>query len=98
MFKLAITGGLGSGKSTATNFFTKKGGVIFNADEEAKNHLQHSVALQHKILNAFGPDLKRKSGKINLKELSDKAFSSIIDQQILNGIMWPELYILLEKK
>ena len=33
-----------------------------------------------------------------MKELSDKAFSSIIDQQILNGIMWPELYILLEKE
>ena len=34
MYKLGITGGIGSGKSTAANFFKKKGAVIFDADEE----------------------------------------------------------------
>ena len=98
MFKLAITGGMASGKSTASMFFNKKGGFIFDADLEAKKHLQYSVALQHKILNAFGPDLKKKSGKIDLKTLSERAFSNTDLHQILNGIMWPEIYLLIEKK
>ena len=36
MIKLGITGGMGSGKSTAAHFFKLKGATIFDADEEAK--------------------------------------------------------------
>ena len=36
MYKLGITGGIGSGKSTASAFFKKKGAFIFNADSNRK--------------------------------------------------------------
>ena len=98
MYKLGITGGIGSGKSTATLYFKNKQTFIFNADNEAKKHLQNSIGLQHKIINAFGTDLKTKSGKINLKELGKRAFVNQKEQSILNGIMWPEIYLLIEKK
>tara|TARA_Y100001934_G_C12190893_1_gene696338 strand:- start:122 stop:721 length:600 start_codon:yes stop_codon:yes gene_type:complete len=98
MYKLGITGGIGSGKSTATLFFKNNNTFIFDADTEAKKHLQNSIALQHKISNAFGADLKTKSGSINLKELGKRAFKNKTEQSILNGIMWPEIYMLIEKK
>ena len=98
MYKLGITGGIGSGKSTATLFFKNNNTYIFDADTEAKKHLQNSIALQHKISNAFGTDLKTKSGSINLKELGKRAFKNKTEQSILNGIMWPEIYMLIEKK
>ena len=98
MYKLGITGGIGSGKSTATMFFKSNYTYIFDADKEAKQHLQTSIALQHKIINAFGADLKTKSGSINLNELAKRAFINQKEQSILNGIMWPEIYILIEKK
>ncbi len=98
MYKLGITGGIGSGKSTAALYFKNKYTYIFNADNEAKKHLQNSIGLQHKIFNAFGTDLKNKSGNINLKELGKRAFINQKEQSILNGIMWPEIFILIEKK
>jgi dephospho-CoA kinase len=98
MYKLGITGGIGSGKSTATLFFKNNNTYIFDADTEAKKHLQNSIALQHKISNAFGADLKTKSGSINLKELGKRAFKNKTEQSNLNGIMWPEIYMLIEKK
>jgi len=98
MYKLGITGGIGSGKSTTTSYFKNKDTYIFDADKEAKYHLQNSIALQHKISNAFGSDLKTKSGSINLKELGKRAFINEKEQSILNGIMWPEIYMLIEKK
>ena len=39
MYKLGITGGIGSGKSTAAGFFLQKGAVVFDADLEAKHHI-----------------------------------------------------------
>ena len=34
MYKLGITGGIGSGKSTASNFLKESGATVFNADQE----------------------------------------------------------------
>ena len=56
MYKLAITGGIGSGKTTVSDFILKnyKSVYVFNADKESKKHLKKSLSLQHKIINAFG--------------------------------------------
>ena len=59
MYRLGITGGMGSGKSTAASFFKKKGAVVFDADKESKNHLQSTISLQHKIVDIF--DMLQKS-------------------------------------
>ena len=97
MFKLGITGGIGSGKSTAANFLETIGAKIFNADKEAKKHLKHTLSLQHKIISAFG-DAVTDNNKLSIKKLAEVAFSSKIEQKILNGLMWPEVFILIEKK
>ena len=94
MYKIGITGGIASGKTTASNFFKKKGAYIFNADKEAKKHLKSSVSLQHKLIDLFGSSV-REGNKLSLVKLAKVAFSSKLNQDILNGIMWPEVYILV---
>ena len=90
MFKLGITGGIGSGKTTGANFFHKKGAVVFDADIAAKTHLRNSPALQSRIISTFGPKVCLKN-KLDFKKLSEAAFASPMDQKILNGLVWPEL-------
>ncbi len=97
MYKLGITGGVGAGKSTAANFFENIGATIFNADKEAKTHLKHTSSLQHKIINVFG-DSVTENNKLSIKQLANVAFSSKLEQEILNGIMWPEVFILVENE
>ena len=95
MYKLGITGGIGSGKTTASDFFSKKKARIFNADKEAKSHLKKTVMLQHKIIESFGRDVVE-NNKLSLKKLAEVSFSSRLNQEILNGIMWPEVYLLID--
>ena len=97
MFKLGITGGIGSGKSTAALFFKDMGAYIFNADKEAKKHLKNTSSLQQKIINAFGNSVTE-NNRLSIKNLAETAFKSRIEQQILNGIMWPEVFILVENE
>ena len=78
MFKLGITGGIGAGKSTACNFFKKKGASIFNADNEAKKYLNSNLQLQKKIINAY--DNIYFNNKFNFTKLSEVAFSSKTNQ------------------
>ena len=94
MIKLAITGGIASGKSTAAQYFENKGAYIFNADKESKKHLKSSLTLQKKIAEIFGNEILI-NNKINFKILADVAFSSNTNNSILNGLMWPEIFLII---
>ena len=47
MLRVGLTGGIGTGKSTASNFFKKLGAFVFDADAEAKNLLSSNDIVQH---------------------------------------------------
>ena len=96
MYKLGVTGGIGSGKTTVSSLLKERGATVFNADKEAKKHLQNSISLQHKLINLFGKAVTEK-GHLVLSKLAEVAFSSKINQNLLNGIMWPEVMILIDQ-
>ena len=94
MIKLGITGGIASGKTLSSNFFKERGAYIFNADKESKKHLKSSITLQKKISDIFGKKILQEN-KINCNQLADIAFSNKVNNSILNGIMWPEVYLII---
>jgi len=99
MYKLGITGGIGSGKTSASDFLLKnfKSVYVFNADKESKRHLKNSLSLQHRLINKFGADITT-NNKLNIQKLAEVAFSNKINQEILNGLMWSEVFILINNK
>ena len=99
MYKLGITGGIASGKSTAASYLKNKNknSYIFNADRESKKHLKSSHSLQQKIINVFGNKIVR-DNKLDLQLLAENAFSNKTNHKILNGIIWPEIFILISNR
>ena len=90
MYKLGITGGIGSGKSTASAFFKKKGIFVIDADSEAKNLFTKNNNLTQSIITTFGPQVTT-NNQLDLKRLSELVFSSKSLQNQLNEIIWPEV-------
>ncbi|RMZ49193.1 dephospho-CoA kinase [Candidatus Marinimicrobia bacterium PRS2] len=90
MYKLGITGGIGSGKSTASAFFKKKDAFVIDADSEAKNLFTKNNNLTKRIIITFGPQVTT-NNQLNLKRLSELVFSSKSLQNQLNKIIWPEV-------
>ena len=90
MYKLGITGGIGSGKSTASEFFKKKGAFIFDADSEAKNLFTKNNDLTQRVIATFGSQVTT-NNQLDLKRLSELVFSSKSLQNQLNEIIWPEV-------
>ena len=97
MIKIGITGGIASGKTTAAKFLQEKGAYIFNADRQSKAHLKKSLSLQRKIIKIFGNDVAI-DNKINFKLLAKTAFKNKTNHSILNGIMWPEVFLLISQE
>ena len=95
MLKISITGGISSGKTTVTEYLNRNKNVfIFNADKESKRHLKSSISIQKKLIHIFS-DKIIKNKKIDFNLLAKEAFSNSINHQILNAILWPEVYILI---
>ena len=96
MYKLGITGGIGSGKTLASEYLGKNNDVyIFNADKESKKCLKNSLSLQRKLINIFGREITN-GGKLVLSKLAETAFKDKLSQELLNGIMWPEILLLIQ--
>jgi len=95
MIKVGVTGGISSGKTTACEYLNKKKDVfIFNADKESKRHLKKSITIQKKLIHVF-TDKIIQNKKINFDLLAKEAFSNSTNHKILNGILWPEIYIII---
>ena len=90
MYKLGITGGMGSGKSTASVFFKDKGALVFDADLEAKKLITNNSTLKKQIISAFGTEITA-DNQLDLKKLADVVFLTEKHQKSLNDIVWPEV-------
>jgi len=92
MLKVGLTGGIGSGKSTASAILSKLGSYIFDADSEAKTILNNNVEVQNNIIEEFGSDVLDVDGKINKTKLARVAFQDEDHQIILNSIIHPFVF------
>ena len=96
MIKIGITGGIASGKSTATRYFAqKKSTFIFDADKESKNLLKSCIDTQKEITKLFGERII-KDNSIDFVLLAREVFSNQNNQKLLNNIMWPKVNHLIK--
>ena len=56
MKKVAITGGIGSGKSFISNKFTELGVPIYNSDVRANIIINSNITVKELLIKNFGDD------------------------------------------
>ena len=98
MLRIGLTGGIGSGKSTASQYFKLFGTYVINADEEAKKLLLSNETVQHELITEFGTDIIDGSGKLNNTKLAKIAFQDEDHQQRLNSVVHPYIYDSIDKE
>ena len=89
MFILGLTGGIASGKTTATNFFASKGIEIIDADEISRGLQLKGEAGYKQVLKEFGKDILDDADEINRSALRKIAFANKTNKEKLEGIMHP---------
>jgi dephospho-CoA kinase len=91
MRKIAITGGIASGKSKLTNFLKNKGEVVIDLDEISHTLTDSDEDTINEIAKIFGDDIKRQSGSIDRKLLASKVFSNSENKKQLEEILHPRI-------
>jgi len=88
--KIAITGNIGSGKSTFSGFAVQAGFPVLFADDISKNILENDEKVRSLVIKSFGAESFIKN-KPNKKFLAEQIFSDQIKREKLESILHPRV-------
>ena len=88
MKKIAICGGIGSGKSTVCQMFAERGVAIYDSDSRAKALMNESEPLRKALMAEFGVECYE-GGVLNRPYLAQRVFASPEQLAKLNAIVHP---------
>jgi dephospho-CoA kinase len=89
MFSVGLTGGVATGKTTASNFFSEKGIDIIDADEISRSLQSIGASGYQEIVKKFGNEILNIDKSINRKTLREIAFNDLNNKKWLEGLMHP---------
>ena len=89
MIKIGLTGGIGSGKSTVTKYFSRLGVPIIDADEISHELIKPNSPLYKKIIKYFGNEILSKNKQIVRKKLRGLVFSNKNKRLWLENLIHP---------
>jgi dephospho-CoA kinase len=91
MRKVAITGGIGSGKSFISNKFNELGVPIYNSDVRANIIINSNITVKELLIKNFGDD-SFIDGELNKKLISKIIFNNKSKLDLINSIVHPFVY------
>ena len=87
--KIAITGGIGSGKSYVCRMLEQRGIRIYDCDSAAKRLMRTSPTLRQQLTELIGPDTYDSEGHLNKAEVARFLLLSEQNAQAINAIVHP---------
>lgn len=88
MYKVGLTGGIGSGKSTVAELLRDRGIAVYDSDSRAKMLMVNDESLRAALANAFGAECYTEEG-LNRAWLAERVFTSAEELGRLNAIVHP---------
>ncbi len=89
--RIAIIGGIGSGKSVISQILRVMGFPVYDCDAEAKRLMDNSQKIKSRIVDAFGEE-SLLNGQLNRPYLATMVFGYPENLKKLNGIVHPEVH------
>ncbi len=89
-YVIAITGGIGSGKTTVADTFYKNHNIdLVDADVIAREVVEPNTIGLTKIIEHFGKSILLENGYLNRSKLRQRIFSSPDEKKWLNDLLHP---------
>lgn len=85
---IALTGGIGCGKSLAANYFADLGAIVIDADQLARGAIERGTAGFDQVVGTFGDSIL-KNGDIDRRALGELVFKDPALKVKLENIIHP---------
>ena len=90
MLSIALTGGIGSGKSLAAEFFEELGAVVIDSDQLARDAIERGTPGFDEVVASFG-DAILSGGEIDRAKLAEIVFKDELARRNLEAIIHPRV-------
>ncbi|NDE83527.1 MAG: dephospho-CoA kinase [Actinobacteria bacterium] len=90
MLSIALTGGIGSGKSLAAEFFEELGAVVIDSDQLARDAIERGTPGFDEVVASFG-DAILSGGAIDRAKLAEIVFKDELARRNLEAIIHPRV-------
>jgi len=98
MLTIALTGGIGSGKSTAADDFVQLGVPVIDADQLTRELVMPGSPALQEIAAAFGPEILLPDGTLDRAQLRSKVFTDPTQRRRLEAILHPRVYAEMRRR
>jgi len=98
MKTIGITGGIGSGKSTVTEFLKGKNYPVIDADMIAREIVEPGSEVLAQLVSHFGGSILNPDGTLNRKALADLAFANPSEKLMLDKITHGAILDMVSKR
>lgn len=92
MLIIAVTGGIGSGKSTVADLFRKHAVPVIDTDEIARELVQPGQPALAQIIEQFGATYQNSDGSLNRRALRELIFADAQARTKLESILHPAIH------
>ena len=89
MLEIGLTGGIGSGKSTAAAGFVKHGAALIDADQIVRDLQQPGEKVFEEMLSKWGSGILTSDGQLDRQLVANIVFSNPEELTVLNEIVHP---------
>ncbi len=89
VYRVGLTGGIASGKSTVAEMFAALGVPVIDTDVIARQVVLPGTGGLTAVIEAFGPDVLQPDGSLDRRRLRDLAFATAESRQRLEAIVHP---------
>ncbi len=91
MVRVALTGGIGAGKTSVSDLLAEHGAVVIDADLLAREVVAPGTAGLAEVVVAFGPDVLTEAGELDRGALGRRVFADDGARQRLEAIVHPRV-------
>lgn len=88
---IALTGGIGSGKSRVAALLRELGAAVISADELAREVTRRCRPAYHAVVEAFGPEVVGPDGELDRRALARRVFADPDARRRLEAITHPAI-------
>lgn len=90
-FRIGVTGGIGSGKTTVADLFAAHGVAVIDADEVSRQLVAPGQPAFEEIVARFGTYMLTPNGEIDRARLRARVFTNISERRQLEAILHPRI-------
>ncbi|MFO7766851.1 MAG: dephospho-CoA kinase [Pelovirga sp.] len=95
---LGVTGNIASGKSSVCRELARRGALVVDADQLAREVVEPGSPVLEQLVSGFGEDILKTDGSLDREFLGDLVFSDPVARRRLNAIIHPAIAALSRQR